>query len=339
MQKASEPVRLTWSPSAQAVYGLLQYTNKKHFYSLADVMFITNSSFMINIHPVTVFGAGPTLFSPYHLMGKGLLAMGFDIGECFYEIPATPEQLEVYVQFVKESVDRGLPVIGWDLFCPEFGLIYGYDHQKQLLHARDAEKVGQIPFSEINNRRFTCIQATAIYASTHVDPLDTLEDSLRRAVAFSLETDRNPSSEYRHGLPGYDAWIEAFKNRGIDIPENAYNLSVTGDGRMFAAQFFSSFSDTVFGRASLDLELTPLASEAARHYRDTADALSELISRFPFPHGGEPNDPNEAEWAIPRLIRARDSEAKGIAVMQQMLDKLLQRKRENPLSLGKWIQN
>jgi hypothetical protein len=321
------------------VYGLLQYTDKKELYSLADVMFITGNAFMINVHPVTVFAAGPTLFSPFQLTGKGLLATGFDIAESFYRIPASPEQLERYVQFVKESVDRGLPVIGWDLFCPEFGLIYGYDHHKQLLYARDAEKDGVIPFGEINNRRFTCIHATAILASAPVDPLDTLIDSLRRALQFSNETNRHASSEYRHGLPGYDAWIEAFTTRCIDIPSHAYNLAVSLDGRTFAAQFFSGFPDTVFGKTPLGAELAPLAAEAALHYRETADALAELAERFPFPRGGEPNDREEAEWAIPRLIRAREAETKGVAVMQRMLDLLEERNGTRPVKLGKWIGN
>ena len=77
MDTTMEPVRLTWSPSAQAVYGLLQYTDKKNLYSLADIMFITNSAFMINIHPESVSGAGPTMFSPLPYDGERVIGYGF----------------------------------------------------------------------------------------------------------------------------------------------------------------------------------------------------------------------------------------------------------------------
>ncbi|QGQ94217.1 hypothetical protein EHS13_04505 [Paenibacillus psychroresistens] len=336
MSKIPEAVRLTRSPTAQAVFGLIPYTDKKEVYSLADIMMITNSAFMINIHPETVDAAGPTLFSPTQLMGDGLMAMGFDIGESYYEIPATPEQLEQYVKFIKDSIDRGLPVIGWDLFCPEFGIIYGYDDEKQELYARDAEKDGIIAYSEINNRRYSSIHAMAVLNSSSVDPLDTLEDSLQRAVHFLDEKNHQPSSQYHHGIAGYDAWMQAFMTRHIHIPENAYNLAVVTDGRKFAAQFFGNFSESIFSQTSLGSQLAPLALEAAAHYSVIAETLSELLLRFPFPQGGEPNNQQEAEHAIKLLNKVKTSEINGLAVMSQMLELVLNRKREAPLSLGKF---
>jgi hypothetical protein len=327
MDTTMEPVRLTWSPSAQAVYGLLQYTDKKNLYSLADIMFITNSAFMINIHPESVSSAGPTMFGPSHMMGKGLLAMGFDFSESFAFIPATPEQLEQYTKFVQNSVDRGLPVIGWDLFCPEFGIIYGYDHEKQELYARDAKKDGVIAYCDINNRRYTCIHAMAIVASTLADPLNTLEDSLQRAIDFMDETNLDLSPGYRHGVNGYDAWIQAFTTRQIDIPGNEYNLAVVADGRKFAAQFFEGFQNSIFGQTSLGSELALLATEAALYYNQVAEALALMQLIFPYPNGGEPNDPFEAEQAIKYLVQARGAETKGLVVMKQMLDLLVNRKK------------
>ena len=58
-----------------------------------------------------------------------------------------------------------------------------------------------------------CIHAMAIVASTSVDPLNTLEDSLRRAIDFMDKNNRDLSPGYRHGVNGYDAWIQAFTTR------------------------------------------------------------------------------------------------------------------------------
>lgn len=319
---ANRPLLLTWTQAAQAIYGLLQYTDQKGRFTLTDVMGYSGHAFRINIHRETVSAAGPTLFSPDQLLSDGLRILGFHSTSVFYRTPATPEQIEHFVRTVQDSIDRGLPAIGWDLFVPEFGLIYGYDHERQVISARDAHKDDTIAYNELNDRQYGSLLAYIVTDSFAVEPVSMLRQALENAVRFARGVAQQPDSPFRHGLEGYDAWIEAFTTRRINIPENAYNLAVVTDAREFAVKFFRSFPAKWPGEKPLERDLRALADQAASHYADVASALSQMRLRFPFPHGGEPNAPGEAEVAVPLLRQAKAAEEQGVQVLEQMLERL-----------------
>ncbi|MBO9610520.1 MAG: hypothetical protein J7639_31495 [Paenibacillaceae bacterium] len=104
---------------------------------MADVMGYSGDAFRITIDRETVNPAAPTVYSPYDLMGRTFILFGFKVEQVGIPTPATPEQLESFISFIQTSIDKGVPVTGWDLFIPEFGIIYGYDHEKQVLYARE----------------------------------------------------------------------------------------------------------------------------------------------------------------------------------------------------------
>jgi hypothetical protein len=56
-----------------------------------------------------------------------------------------------------------------------------------------------------------------------------------------------------------------------------------------------------------------IAAEAARWYENIAAALGELCSLFPFPTGGSPNDPVQAEIGIQILERVKQEEEAAIS--------------------------
>jgi len=316
-------VLLTWTQAAQTVYGILQYTDKKDMFSMADVMGYSGHAFRITIDRETVNPAAPTVYSPYDLMGRTFILFGFKVEQVGIPTPATPEQLESFISFIQTSIDKGVPVTGWDLFIPEFGIIYGYDHEKQVLYARDVEKDGEIAYSEINNRRYNFLHAMAITDSLPVDILSVLKQSMERSIAFSKGELQKPEHEpFRNGLAGYDAWIEAYTKHNINVPGNAYNLAVIADAREFAVKFFNSFRDKWRGQTALEQQLVALADEAAVYYGKVADALGRMRSMFPFPNGGEPNDPIQANRAIQWIHEAKSEEIKGIEVMERMLKRL-----------------
>lgn len=322
MASSSNPVLLTWTQAAQAINGLLQYNGLKDRFTLVDVMGYTGHAFRINIHRETVDAAGPTMFGPDEVVGDGLRIFGIQNRSLFYRTPATPEQLEHFINTLQESIDRGWPVVGWDLFVPEYGLIYGYDHEEQLLHARDVEKDGTIAYSRLNDRRYGSLVAITVTNVEPVEPLSMLRQALAFAVRFTRGAAQQPDSPFRHGLEGYDAWIEAFTGRRINIPGQAYNLAVVADAREFAVKFLRSLPEKWPGETPLERDIRSLAGQATTHYADVAAALGQMRLRFPFPQGGEPNDPGEAEAAVALLREARAAEEKGVQVLEQFLDRI-----------------
>ncbi|WP_051251374.1 hypothetical protein [Paenibacillus harenae] len=314
----------TFTAAAQSIYATLQYTDKKDLYTLVDVMGLTGHAFRMNIHPNDVSPAGPTMFSPTELLENGLGILGFTCEQLHgFRTPAPPEKLEEAVKFAQETIDRGIPAIGWSLFIPEFGVIYGYDDEKQELYCKDPSHEGPLPYSKLNELPLNFVFMLRIRESVPVDPLQAWKTSLEKIVQFAREEAPTLSGEYRHGLAGYDAWMQAFRSRTVNPFGNAYNAEVALDAREYAAQFLRSLPSKWSGRTEMERKTSEWAKEAAEHYEEVAETFRVFQQLFPHPHGGEPNDPANAEEAVRLLERAKESEASGVAVLERMYKELL----------------
>jgi hypothetical protein len=73
-------------------------------------------------------------------------------------------------------------------------------------------------------------------------------------------------------------------------------------------------------QAKWDGKVRKFASEAATHYSKTAAALVEMRELFPFPHGGQPDDPVVADRAVQLLREAKEVEVLGVEVMERLLN-------------------
>lgn len=309
----------TFTAAAQSIYAVLQYTDKKDMYTLVDVMGLTDHAFRINIHPSDVSPAGPTMFSPTELLEKGLHILGFTCEHLHgFRTPAPPEKLEQAVKFAQETIDRGIPAIGWSLFIPEFGVIYGYDDEKQELYCKDPSHEGPLPYAKLNELPLNFVCMVRVRESIPVDPKQAWKRALDRIVPFAHEQAPTLSKEFRHGLAGYEVWIQAFRNRTVNPFGNAYNAEVVGDAREYAAQFLRSLPAKWPGNSEPDKQVRELAEEAAVHYEKVAEALLDFQQLFPHPHGGEPNDPANAAEAIRLLQLAQTSEEAGVVLLERM---------------------
>jgi len=314
----------TFTAAAQSIYALLQYTDKKEMYTLVDVMGLTGHAFRMNIHPNDVSPAGPTMFSPTELLEKGLGTLGFTCEQLYgFRTPAPVEKLEEAIKFAQESIDRGIPAIGWSLFIPEFGVIYGYDDEKQELYCKDPSHDGPLPYAKLNELPLNHVFMLRIRDSYSVDAVAAWKEALDRIVQFARGQAPILSEEFRHGLAGYDAWIQAFRGGNVNPFGNAYNAEVVGDAREHAARFLRTLSEKWQGVSVLDDRIRQLADEAAEYYDKVAEAFIEFQRLFPHPHGGEPNDPVNAEEAIRLLEQAKADESSGVAVLERMREELV----------------
>jgi hypothetical protein len=315
----------TFTAAAQSIYAILQYTDRKDSYTLVEIMGLTGHAFRINILPNDVSPAGPTMFSPTELLEKGLNNLGFTCEQLYgFRTPAPPEKLEEAVKFAQESIDRGIPAIGWSLFIPEFGVIYGYDDEKQEFYCKDPLHEGPLPYSKLNELPLNHVFMLRVRDSVPVEPLQALKTALERIVQFAHENAPTLSKDYRHGLAGYDAWVQAFRNRTVNPFGNAYNAEVVGDAREFAAQFLRTLPSKWSGKTEMELNICKMAEEAAFHYEKVADAFRVFQHLFPHPHGGDPNDVENANEAIRLLENAKESEAIGVVFLERMYTELLQ---------------
>ncbi|MBD2869416.1 hypothetical protein [Paenibacillus arenilitoris] len=308
----------TWT-SAAAIHGAVGYTDKKH-YSLSDVMGLTGHAFRMNIDPDSVNAAGPTSFPGGYILRRNLCNLGFTSCLADPSAPLTPDKVERTIALVQQSIDRGVPAIAFDLFVPEFGLIYGYDDDKQLFYAKDVSKDGTLTYEQFANPKIDLLFVTTISESLPHSKYEVLRMALSMIVdhARGKEWTHVFGDRFAHGLAGYDAWIGVMERRGADEYGNAYNTAVIADAREFAERFLREVAFRWDGANVVERTVRKHAGEAAARYGTVAEALGRLRELFPFPEGGRPKDPAEADRAIRLLRQAREAEEEGVRQLEQL---------------------
>ncbi|AJY74854.1 hypothetical protein [Paenibacillus beijingensis] len=324
METVSPDLKSTRSSIAQCIHAMLQYTVRKDL-SLIDVMGLTSHAFRIRVDDKAGL-YGPTSHVWGSFYRRAVENLGFE-AVCFDPIidPIPPEHVEIALGHIHRTLDRDVPAVVWDLFGGDFAVVYGYDDERQLFHAKDREHEGTVPYEKLSRGH---IMTLTIVKEKEFDYVD----SLSRALAMALTHGRYPEdgiTEFRPGLAAYDAWIRAFETRSADPLGNSYNALYVYDARRFAVQFLNEVRDRFrngvlaepkrHGGYGFDSGyMAASAEEAARHYAEVASALGELHERFPFPHGGDPSESGVAETAVRLLQRAKASEEQGLRYLARM---------------------
>ncbi|WP_409340744.1 hypothetical protein [Paenibacillus sp. MBLB4367] len=209
---------------------------------------------------------------------------------------------------------EGLPVVAWDLFAPEFGLIYGYDDAAQLLYAEDSASKGTIPYDRFGRGMSGGLFLLSVTGEMPIEEWEAVRSSLDMAV-------RHAYGEwtfvgYVCGLTAYECWSEAFRRRSVDPLGNAYTAEVAADARRHAALFIRELERKLLKNGRK--EAADMAAEAACLYEQIEAALGEFSRLFPFPDGGSPNEPALAEKAIGLLSKALAAETAGIEALERL---------------------
>ncbi|MGY3714933.1 hypothetical protein ACWE42_05360 [Sutcliffiella cohnii] len=306
----------TWTSAAAAIHGAIKYTDKKHL-NLVDVMGLTGHAFRINIDPKEINAAGPTAMPGGYIVRRNLCNLGFTSNLADAEAPIGPDKVEQTIALIQESVDREIPAIVFDIFVPEFGLIYGYDDDQKVFFAKDPSRDGKVTYEE-----FADVKGV-LYSSTISESLPHSKYEMLR-MALDMIIDHMRGREWQHifegkfinGLEAYDAWIRVMEKRCADPTGNAYNAQVVSDAREFAVKFLADLIEKWDGSNVVERGVRKFAGEALKHYTEVANSLVALRELFPFPHGGEPENDESAERAIKLLKAAKEAEEKGVKELE-----------------------
>ncbi len=310
----------TKTSAASAIHGAIKYTDKKYL-NLIDVMGLTSHAFRINIDSKEINVAGPTAIPGGYLMRKSLTNLGFTSNLADSEAPAKPDKVEQTLELIQDSIDRGIPAIGFDLFIPEFGLIYGYDDTKKVFFAKDCARDGEVTYEEYSDIRGVLYSTTIEESLPHSKyemlrmALDTILDH-----AHGREWQGPFEDKYVIGLKAYDTWMDVLEKGNADPHGNAFNALVVSDAREFAVKFLHDLTIKWDGTNIVERGVRKFASDAVKHYTTAAEALVELRELFPFPHGGEPAEKGNKEKAVQLLKKAKEAEEEGLKCLQTLLD-------------------
>jgi hypothetical protein len=315
----------SWTTIAQALREAIKFTAKKEL-SLVDIMGYTGHAFRININEANVDPAGPTAWDWGPVLSKDLKNLGIlcsYLGEPNFT-PPTPELLGQAIEKVQMSVDLGIPAVGWDLLIPEFGVIHGYDDEKQELHVKDVSGEGTLPYTKLGRGQIGELFVLTLDGFFDVDKKTALTGALKSIIEHArVRYHLHPEPPFQNGLAAYDAWVEAFRKGNVDPFGNAYNVAVVCDSRAYAVQFLKELQQKWNGDSPEEQEVSRLAALAADHYQDVFNALVGLPSLYPFPQGGNPNEEANKVHSIHLLQRAREAEEQGVEILEQMLDLLI----------------
>ncbi|TMV50084.1 RNA polymerase sigma factor [Paenibacillus mesophilus] len=299
---------------AGAVCAVLPYAGASG-YTLTDVMGLTGQAFRLTVEEECVDATGPTMYFWEPHFHRALLNLGLDSEHSGDGgVPPSPFMLGKGIALIRKSIMRGVPVISWDLFTPEFGIVYGYDDTEQLLYAVDSRAKKVIAYDQFGRGLSGGLFVLAVSGRKPIPYWEAVRNALDMAV-------RHANGEltfvgYVCGLAAYESWIDAFRRGNVQPLGNAYTAQSAAEAREHAASFIRGL-ESKLSDAGRD-EAAKLAAEAALQYERVAASLVELSMLFPFPEGGSPNDPDLRKAAVGLLKQAYAAEERGVQLLGRL---------------------
>lgn len=235
------------------------------------------------------------------------------------ELPESADWTEMRgaaVDWVVAHLTANRPVIGWDFHLHEFGIVYGYDREREgfLVHDILSGEVGPLAAWADWPSAVGRIELFAPGRAVEVDAVEAVGGALETALGTFQGLD-GPADGQPRGTAGLTAWAEAMGGEAeIDRAGNAYTLAVLQAARMDGADFLSDVA------GSLPALAAPLR-DAERALRAEVQALAPLITLFPFPTGGHGNVANAGlrRGAAMALQRAATQEHRAAAAVAEAL--------------------
>ncbi len=181
-------------------------------------------------------------------------------------------------QLVRESLDEGLPCLGYELAYPEFFIITGYADEGYTFlmpgsdGARERE-AGPKPWQEISPA-VQWVRVQAVLPGTPAPDDAVVREALRAATRQM--TQRPAAGDFILGLIGYDLWAEALEHGRADGFGHRYNAACWAELRAQAVAFLREARERLPGRADA------LLDEAVGHYGVVAEKLQALHALHPF---------------------------------------------------------
>ena len=220
------------------------------------------------------------------------------------------------VAWANAHLDAGRPLIGWDFHLHEHAVVYGYDPAREgfLVHDVLSEEVGPIALWRDWPSVLGRIELFAPVGRVEPEPFETLVSALQTALDCFAGED-GPADGQPRGTAAITAWADAFDgDTEVDRAGNAYTLAVLQAARMDGATFLADLAESI----------PDLATEfraAERAIRDQLQALSPLLTLFPFPSGGHGNVANGGlrRGAAMALRRAAQHEAAAAEAIANIL--------------------
>jgi hypothetical protein len=304
-----------WTSVIGCIHGCLQYLGVAP--GLDWLFGGSGHGFIINMHRDGSCPSGPTAWKTTRFFDLGV-NLGYSIEGIFGDkrTPGFEEIKEKAWGMVRSTLDRDLPVFGWELAIPEFYVVNGYDQTGYYFSGVGADQ-GQNP-KPWNQLGETEIGILEIYT---IQPVEKAPDRVvvRDALAFALEFNQGSPEwvlpEYRAGQEAYQVWIDALRSGKATRMGHAYNAAVWEECRRNGLEFLKEAEKRLGGEADSPFQ------GAIEAYGEVARRLKELTELYPFFENNSQEavgDTLKSRQAAEDLERARAAEAVGEGFLQEI---------------------
>ncbi|HHW23508.1 MAG TPA: hypothetical protein GXX26_11615 [Clostridiaceae bacterium] len=229
-------------------------------------------------------------------VGNGGLLCDY-VGRYWGEDRLEKEKRFEAIRIIKESIDRGIPAVSWDISIPEWGLITGYDDDSQMFAtlAINAEKA-EMPYEVLGKREIPILSVLTITGIADKSKEDILRDTMKLAVNHLKGGEW---CENAKGLDAYPALIRIFdENPDISASWNAeYFLGTYGALKEYACRYFE--------KAGI--------SELARIYKDVFNTWMEA---FRIKISEDATSPEVRAKIVSLLRSAYEDEEEAVRIMK-----------------------
>jgi len=146
------------------------------------------------------------------------------------------------LEIIKESIDRGIPAVAWDLGVPEWGAVIGYDDDWQKLTVLSVTgREEEVSYDQLGKGEIPILSVLTVKGRSTKSPEHILKDTLRLA-AFHLN-----GMEWCSNASGLSAYPVIVKNlRESFNPERSWNieyyLGTYGGLKYFAHRYFAKMN-------------------------------------------------------------------------------------------------
>ena len=311
----------TWFSFVGALYSVLNYRKEK--VALSDLFGWTFSGFRINIEKNIFPYSGNNFPWP-----EVFPLICDNIGYNFSYVQSIKGQNLFYtkkeeaIELIKSELNQKRPIIVFGLSSPEFGVVYGYDDEKKLLHFVDAkEQEGQIYYKDLGESKSKYLSVLAIKEKLRIDLRKTILYSLTYAVWYS-DGFESIEEDSQGGLKAYDLWIEELRRRKFDHFGNSYNAAVVFECR----QMIVSYLNSIIPQFKPDL--TSHLKKANDRFKKVVLSFNEFIKIFPYP--GSVEDTLDEEKILNAILTLRDAEKyeqEAINHIKAFLNKIMNKAR------------
>lgn len=197
---------------------------------------------------------------------------------------------------IKKSIDNGIPAVSWDICVCEWGLIIGYDDDRQCFAVLGIPGENEMPYDQLGKRELPLLSILTITGRSDKSQENILYDTKKLAV-FHLKG--GEWCDNAKGLEAYPALIRHFEDDFSS--ERSWNmeyfLGTFGALKYYGWKYFEKTKQT----------------ELSRIYKVVYDAWQEA---FQIKKGQDVSQP-EVRAKIAELLKsAHNNEIKAVEIME-----------------------